>query len=116
MDTKQLANKYGLRADIEHDDTLASPEFPEANHWRVTLKLGRKRMTTEFHTGYGITGQPKPAEVLDCLLSDASSVEGVDFEDWCDELGFDRDSRRAERIYKVSERQTVKLHRFLNGH
>ena len=48
----------------------------------------------------------KPAlrDVLECLASDASSVECESrFEDWADSLGYDTDSRRAEKIYNLCQ-------------
>jgi hypothetical protein len=38
-----------------------------------------------------------------------------DNEDWCGELGYDPDSRRAERTFKAIEQQTEKLRRFLDA-
>ena len=54
--------------------------------------------------------RPDLASVLDCLASDASSVEYVrDFEDWAGELGYDSDSRKAEEIFNMTERQSKEL-------
>jgi hypothetical protein len=95
------------------------------DHWKCTLvrivaasskKVYRAKMTTYFSMGYGHGGrEPQTREVLDCLTSDASSVEWDSFEDWADNLGYDRDSRKAERIYKTIERETVKLKKFLGA-
>jgi len=41
---------------------------------------------------------PSMADVLYCLLSDAEAC-GLPFEEWAGNLGFDTDSRKAERIY-----------------
>lgn len=43
---------------------------------------------------------PGCAEVLDCLASDASSADSS-FEDWCAELGYDTDSRKAYSTYQA---------------
>lgn len=73
-----------------------------------------KRMTTYFSQGYGHNGvEPKAADVLDCLASDASSVENTSFEDWCDEMGWDSDSRKAERTYKACQHGAKRLKAFL---
>lgn len=54
------------------------------------------------------------ADVLDCLLSDASSIQScAGFEEWANEMGFDPDSRKAECIYKQAEKQTAKIQRLL---
>lgn len=49
---------------------------------------------------------------MECLLSDACGADR-DFDDWARDLGFDTDSRRAERIYRVTVKQTEKLSAFL---
>ena len=43
---------------------------------------------------------PHAADVLSCLISDAQSV-GSSFEDWCADLGYDFDSRKAYRTYEA---------------
>ncbi len=54
--------------------------------------------------------RPELADVLDCLASDASSVEGVrNFEDWAGDIGYDPDSRSGEATYKIIERQAKDL-------
>lgn len=43
---------------------------------------------------------PAAASVLYSLLSDASGADG-NFLDWCDDLGYDSDSRKALAIYEA---------------
>lgn len=85
------------------------------DHWRCVLRAGRARMTVYFSQGHGHHGKaPGLDSVLDCLASDASSVDNSrDFVDWCAELGYSEDSRKAERTFKTIKRQSLKLHRFL---
>lgn len=45
---------------------------------------------------------------FDCFLMDAESGY-LDFEDFCNDLGYDEDSRRAERIHKACEESGSKL-------
>ncbi len=85
------------------------------DHWKVKLTRldGNKKriLTTIFSMGYGHHGaMPKVEDVLDCLASD---VTGDSFADWCAELGFDVDSRKAERTYHAVQKQTAKLEAFL---
>jgi hypothetical protein len=85
------------------------------DHWRVELRKGRKQMTLVFSQGYGHKGMPPNVYgVLDCLASDAGTVQTAsDFEEWCSELGYDPDSRKAEKTYKAVEHQASRLQRFL---
>jgi hypothetical protein len=89
--------------------------FKDSDPWTCTLKRGRKRMTVPFYMGIGHNGkEPTAAEVLSCLLSDASSADDArSFEDFAGELGYDVNSRKAERIYKACQRTSRKLHAFL---
>lgn len=45
---------------------------------------------------------------FDCFLMDAESGM-LSFEDFCSDLGYDEDSRRAERIHKLCEEAGYKL-------
>lgn len=86
----------------------------DARHWKVRLRYGRRSMTVPFSQGGAWDRHPTATDVLECLISDASSMwDGQDFENWCAEIGYDTDSREAERTYKAVERQTAKLRRFL---
>jgi hypothetical protein len=43
---------------------------------------------------------PHASEVFSCLCYDASSARDQSFDDWADSLVYDKDSRKAERIYR----------------
>ena len=63
-----------------------------------------------FVKGAGHYGtEPTVEEVLDCLAMDSQGVSGNSFEDWCDEYGYDTDSRKAHRTYRICDRQAEKL-------
>lgn len=108
---KQLIEEKKVRATVEYG-APEHPEFRESNPWTVTLKYQNRQMTVPFYTGYGITHDPEAHDVLESLLSD-SDVEQYDFEEWASSLGYDPDSRRAERIYNQALQYTKKLHRLL---
>lgn len=102
-----------LHLDEERREGLRKPG-DDMNHWKVTLRHGRKRMTVHFSMGLALTGEPTAADVLDCLASDAASyVNASGFEDWCSDLGYDTDSRKAERTYKIVKRQAERLETLL---
>lgn len=88
----------------------------DMDHWKVTLRCQGRRMSLVFSQGYGHNGKaPELASVLNCLASDASSVEGNDFESWAADLGFDPDSRTALKTYNVCVRQMASLGRLLGA-
>ena len=115
MNVKQFCNKHKIKARVEWAD--ANPHMADSqnmNHFKVTLRFSGRQMTLYFSQGYGISGEPTAADVLNCLASDSSSVENArSFEDWASDLGYDTDSRKAEKIFKVCEVQAGKLKKFL---
>lgn len=76
----------------------------EGDHWRVTLRNGPRRMTLTYSKGYGHKGAPPTlAEVAGCLESDATIAESCPtFADFCAEYGYDEDSRKAEKVYRLT--------------
>jgi hypothetical protein len=84
-------------------------------------------------TGYGNGPEPRPgsllyeqwekqakpqaphiADVLHSIILD-SSAAGQSFESWCDEFGYDTDSRKAEDIYRACQENADKLARIFNA-
>jgi hypothetical protein len=103
------------RPDRDVDEDEKEQEWQDsAFHYKVTLKRGRKTLTTFYSKGQGLPEPPEADEVLDSLASDA---EGVDasrvFNAWAEDFGYDTDSRRHERIYNACKETRQKLKRFL---
>jgi hypothetical protein len=97
----------------DHNPTM--DDSANMDHWKVTLRAGRSRMSLVFSMGYGHKGEPPTlSDVLDCLASDASSFDNAQsFEDWADDYGYDVDSRKAEKTYKAVQRSAERLQKFL---
>jgi hypothetical protein len=112
---KQFVNKNRIKAMSEWaDENPNMADSKNMNHFKVTLRRAGKQITLYFSQGYGISGEPTAAGVLNCLASDSSSVENTrSFEDWASDLGYDPDSRKAEKIFKTCEVQAAKLKKFL---
>lgn len=76
--------RLGITATVK-PSTNAGPAgmWPaDARHFSVTLKSAELggRLTVPFHQGSAHTVDPTAAEVLECLLSDASMVENDDMD------------------------------------
>jgi hypothetical protein len=88
----------------------------DMDHWRCVIRCGSESMSLVFSKGSGHHGaEPTLEEVLDCLASDAAGYDNAQsFEDWAGELGYDTDSRKAERTYKAIAKQAESLKRVLS--
>ena len=87
------------------------------HHWKVALlnPKNKKQLTVIFSRGYGHNGQePTADDVLYCLVSDSDCMD-YDFEEWAENLGYDPDSRKAEKTFKVCKRQSAKLIKFIDS-
>ena len=124
---KQFIKENGLTMSCEYADS--NPNMKDSqnmNHYKVTIKrrfkvlgnyldtrYGFKQMTLFFSQGYGVEGEPTLESVLNCLISD--SYCGVTFQEFCDNLGYNNDSRKAEKTFKATLKQTSKLKKLLDN-
>lgn len=110
---------YENKVTMESEKVLQNPNMIEdkkwpATHYRCEISCGTRRMTTYFSMGMAHTKAPDVESVLDCLASDASSVSHDEtFEQWADNLGYDTDSRKAEKIYKACVKTARQLRRLM---
>jgi len=44
---------------------------------------------------------PTAAEIMYCLISEASAIDHPTYESWASEFGYDEDSRKGEAIYRA---------------
>jgi len=58
--------------------------------------------------------QPTPYDVLAAISFDVNAPET--FEDFCDEYGYDRDSRKAESTFRRVDRFARRLRKFFSPH
>lgn len=109
---------HGITATVKRSNAQAPTGWAYGTKvWDVTLKLGKSRLTTRFHTGPGLKDRPTAADVLSCLLSDASSYRNAGhFGEWANDMGYDDDSRKAEAIYKACGKAADDLDTFFEGH
>ena len=111
------------RIAIERVKVFSNPNMDDGgykmNHWQV--KLGKlthpnDEMIVHFSMGLAHKKPPTTVDVLDCLASDAASIENAgSFEEWASEYGYDPDSRKALRTFEVCSEQARALRKFL-GH
>src|SRR4051812_47288926 len=92
MPTRTITADVRYGADADYDSL--SEWQRDATGWRVTLELDGRTMSVDFWTGQAITDDPTAADVLASVIMDAH-LGDQSFADFCADLGYDPDSRRA---------------------
>lgn len=83
-----------------------------AKGYKITLKFEGRSMTVDFWCG-SLHPVPTAFDVMYCLISDVSYSD-LGFEEWAAEsIGYDVDSREAEKIYKAFIAQTKRFKKFM---
>ena len=126
---KQFINNNGLTITSDYADS--NPNMANSdnmNHYKVTIKrkfklngnhldtrYGFRQMTIPFSQGMLHTESPKLDSVLDCLLTDSIGVDGVIFEDFSSEFGYNKDSIKAKKVYEPCKKNSKKLKNLLGS-
>ena len=114
---QRLCERYHIHIECHYGGNKGPPpDAWQCHPYRVKLWRyvdGKKRtISVDFFCGMAWNAEPRAADVLSSLVSDASSVH-ESFEDWCANYGYDTDSRKAERTYKACQELAPKVLRFL---
>jgi len=133
--TRDFVAKYGIK--VQAIRTVSNPNATKgdwndkARHWLCVLHRDSGQsapvqrpngswvkqpiahtMPVYFSQGSGHKREPTAWDVLDCLASDVSGAD-QDFGGWAGDLGYDKDSREAERTFNTIKQQSVALGEFL---
>ena len=57
---------------------------------------------------------PDPIEILWAIARDGDALEST-FEDWASDLGYDADSRKAEKVYRACQDNALRLKKILSA-
>jgi hypothetical protein len=57
--------------------------------------------------------KPKFTDVMSSLLLDSEAIDYANFEEWADSIGYEVDSRTAERMYKACLEIGLRLRRLV---
>jgi hypothetical protein len=93
----------------------------EVDVWAVTLHMADRSIDLPFRMGQGLQGrEPTPADVLECILSDAAGVENTNgFHDWLSEFVQDDEMMTTQKFkeyratYDAIVTQAAELSEFL---
>lgn len=107
-----------IRAEVKFGARMPYSEQDEwqrgANGYTVTLRYQGRRHTTDFWTGSAWTREPTAADVLACQITEAGRGERS-FEEYCDDLGYDSDSRKAHADWEACQATSREMRRFLGA-
>ena len=114
-------NRVTIQSRMVDSNPHMADMLPGSAHYKVRLNYQRRQMTVFFSHGPAICSDPTAESVLECLLSDMSSVECArDFADWCRDMGYEVNRyedpeayESARKTYQTIQRQTVKLRNLL---
>jgi hypothetical protein len=91
-------------------------DYDDMFNYECVLTRENVNLRTFFSKGKALSEKPTCEEVLDCLAQEASGYENAaSFEDWCDDFGYDTDSRKAERIWLAVVDGAKSLRMFLGS-
>ena len=98
---KTLCNLHGIKMVAKFGEAKKSRDWAN-NNWRVTLTRKvdgkRKRFSVDYFGGSAVKSIEAEyvitSVISDCLAGDQS------FEEFCNEFGYDEDSRSVEKIWK----------------
>ncbi len=87
-----------------------------STHWEAIItRAGDYVFKTYYSQGPAYTAAPDAADIMGALLKDivddTSGEYESDFKDWADNLGYDTDSRSAEKIFKACLEITTYLNK-----
>lgn len=104
-----------MATSIPSEPMVGDDEKWEHDSWNIVLTFQGRSMGVKFHTGSGHRpNTPTIGDVLSSLSSDVSTViDSRGFEDWAGDLGYDTDSRKAERTYNAVLAQVDELRELL---
>lgn len=107
-----LVTRDRVRADVTYGTHAPDWGDSSGHSWRVTLRRSRRQLTVDFYMGPACCEDPTAADVLDCLVSDVRYGE-VSFEEFCSDLGYEEDSRRAYATWEKCRELAPRVRRFL---
>ncbi len=112
---EDFLNKHGIKFSAKFKGDKC-PLWCDGKHRHgerhlITFTRPGKRFPLSFWNSYNdaATGKlPTPYDVLSVI----EKYEVGTFEDWASELGYDTDSRKAEKTYKAVYAQWLKIEKF----
>lgn len=105
-------NKISIKNEYADRNPNMADSERSMDNWKVTLKMGKRQLTTYFSKGFGHNGkEPDACEVLEALQMDISSVMNYDLGEFIREYSYS--CKEGKRIYKACEKSETRMKKFL---
>ncbi len=108
----------GIGCGPELSEQELSRSFPlVANvpkHNRYNIKNKTLLAEVAFYAATKAKWTPDPLDILWAISRDGDAIE-MTFEDWASELGYDVDSRKAEKTYRACQDNALRLRKILSA-
>jgi hypothetical protein len=105
-----------MKIDVEFaGDGYHVVEGQEMHRYKVTLHYAGRTMQLPYFRGMGLEDtEPTAAELLYSILSDLSA-DGMGFDDFCADYGYDPDSRKAYATWEAVQQQCIDFMNLLDA-
>ncbi len=111
---ERLTETLGIKITSQYGGVDTPDDWPRGTHpYKVTLRFQKRQLTVPFFMGPANEKEPTVADVLYCLAIDARAGEDDSFADFCSNMGYDTDSRKAMDTWKACVTMAPRLRRFL---
>ena len=102
--------KLEVRESFKTQEDMNDSWKKRAKKWQVKLVYFDKEYVTDYFMGSGLVdemGRPKKPTKKDILYSMImDDINDMNFNGFCDNFGYDKDSIKALKIYKACQKQT----------
>ena len=114
MTINEFVRKAGIRAiALWTSSNPHTSAMPRNFHCTLVRPAVARQMTLYYSQGSAHKDPPSAEDILACLRMDVQGADAGSFEEWAQELGYDEDFRKAEKIYRAVRDQTAQLRNFL---
>ena len=119
MNLKKFSNKLSLKI-LSYEPSKPYDRQDDwekkANGYRLQLihKASKRRFTFDFWQGTGVKEEPTVESVLDCFRSGCFN-DGLSFNDFCVEFGYNEDSIKELANYKALCKEIASVKRLLGN-
>ena len=108
-----LLNGTGITASIREDWNDNSPDWGhDKRHFRVKVRYQGRSMSLWYYQGLGIARDPRPVDIMECLISD-NSMDYDSLDDFINEMGIEikgvSDYHKYERQFKQLKSQNKRF-------